>query len=141
MTAPVHYAAGALSALLVPKFITNKPNNLVIQSIVALGLSILSHVILDLFEHSHYRVNGPTLMTVLVLETMVMAVILLSIPTKESFTAKGFILIGMFGAAIPDVAHIAILHVFHGKIAFIYLNNFAQFILSWLFLIGVYKIK
>lgn len=141
MTAPAHYAIGAASALFVqnflPVFVGPKT-----RIAAAFAAAFATHILADAVPHAEHFLRGRYLAAELVVETIVMLVVLVGIPSSP-LTAM-VILAGMAGAAVPDGLGMlgrflnwpALLwlddktHMFHGKLNLFYANYFLQLVFT-----------
>jgi len=141
MTAPVHYAIGAASALLIQNYLPSGSGDKT-RIARALGIAIVSHVIADTIPHDEHFFTGWKLTLELIIETIVMLFVLVG-ASRSPFIAY-VILAGMAGAAIPDglgmlsrVVDLPVLslvdvqmHVYHGKLNLFYANFFLQLVIT-----------
>ena len=141
MTAPVHYAIGAASALLIQKYLPAGSGQEA-RIAWALGIAIASHIAADVVPHAEHFLKGWRLALELIAETIVMLGILIG-ASGSPFMAM-VILAGMAGAAIPDglgmlsrcVDWPALswaddkMHLFHGKLNLFYANYFLQLVFT-----------
>lgn len=141
MTAPVHYAIGVASALLIQNYLPAESGNKT-RIICALGIAIASHIAADAIPHAEHFLKGWRLALELVVETIVMLAVLVG-ASSSPFVAM-IILAGMAGAAIPDglgilsqcVSWQALswaddkMHLSHGKFNLFYANFFLQLVIT-----------
>ena len=141
MTAPVHHAIGAASALLIQKYLPAGSSQGARMG-WAFGIAILSHVAADAIPHAEHFLKGWRLWLELIVETTVMLAVLVG-ASRSPFVAA-VILAGMAGAAIPDglgmlshrVSWPALLwadnkmHLTHGKLNLFYANFFLQLVIT-----------
>ncbi len=141
MTAPVHYAIGAASALLVQNYLPVGSGDKT-RIAWALGIAIVSHVAVDAIPHDEHFLKGNYLAIELVIESVVMLAVLIG-ASRSPLVAK-VILAGMAGAAIPDglsmLSHCVSwpalswvdhkLHLLHGKLNLFYANFFLQSVIT-----------
>lgn len=137
MTAPVHYAVGAASALFVQNFLPASAGPKT-RIATALAAAVASHVAADAIPHAEHFLKGWKLAAELVVETIVMLFVLVG-ASRSPFVAA-LILAGMAGAAIPDglsmlsrIVDLPVLslvdgkmHLSHGKLNLFYANFFLQ---------------
>jgi len=137
MTASVHLATGAASALFVQNYLSAKYDwqyDIGRRYLLGFVAGLLSHIVFDAFPHAEYSLHGEALMAVLCLEGVVMMAV---IPGWQGPVMAQLLTWGMIGAALPDAfyfvgryfdiewlkqAH-SLLHVFHGKVLFIYSSH------------------
>lgn len=141
MTAPVHYAVGAASALLIQNYLSAKSSRNK-RIAWALGIAIVSHIAMEAIPHSEHFLKGWYLALELVVETLVTLGVLVGVARSPLVAA--IILAGMAGAAIPDgfteLNHYIGLpalswvdnkmHMYHGKFHLFYANLFLQLVIT-----------
>ncbi|PIR42120.1 MAG: hypothetical protein COV30_00265 [Candidatus Yanofskybacteria bacterium CG10_big_fil_rev_8_21_14_0_10_37_15] len=154
MTATLHLATGAASALFVQKYfpvkrnwIENAPKNFLftadfinLNCVFVFFAGLLSHIFFDSFSHTEYSLQGQALMLLLCLEGFVTSLLVLF----GQNSARFWLLVwGMIGAALPDALHFAgeyfnfewfrivhsLLHVYHGTIDLVLVGHFSEMVL------------
>ncbi len=137
MTAPVHYAVGAASALFIQNYLPFETGDKT-RIAWALGVAIASHATADTIPHAEPFFKGFQLVLELVVETVVMLAVLAGASRSPLVTM--IILAGMAGAAVPDgltmlnrVVNWPVLlwvdskiHFYHGKLPLLYANLWTQ---------------
>lgn len=141
MTAPVHYAVGAASALLIQEYLPEESGQ-ESRIVWALAVAIASHIAADTIPHAEHFLKGRYLATELVVETIVMLAVLVG-ASSSPFVAT-IILAGMAGAAVPDGLGMLNrwvdwpvlswlddkMHLSHGKLNLFYANFFLQLVIT-----------
>lgn len=141
MTAPVHYAVGAASALLIQEYLPEESGQ-ESRVVWALAVAIASHIAADAIPHAEHFLKGRYLATELVVETIVMLAVLVG-ASSSPFVAT-IILAGMAGAAVPDGLGMLSrwvdwpvlswlddkMHLSHGKLNLFYANFFLQLVIT-----------
>ena len=137
MTASVHLATGAASALFVQNYLSVKYDwqyDVGRRYLLGFVAGLLSHIVFDAFPHAEYTQHGEALMAILCLEGAVMMAV---IPSWQGPVMAQLLTWGMIGAAVPDGLYYtgkyfsfellervhSLLHVFHGKVLFIYSSH------------------
>jgi hypothetical protein len=111
MTASVHFATGAASALLVQRFLSSKYDwNYDVGRRYMFGFlaGVASHLIFDAVPHAEYSMKGEALLSILCLEAAVMMWILLS---NQGPVMSQLLAWGLVGGALPDVMGMAGKHL------------------------------
>ncbi len=141
MTAPVHYAIGAASALLIQNYLPVESSSET-RVACALVVAIASHIAADVIPHAEHFLKGGYLVLELVVETMVMLAVLVG-AARSPFIAT-VILAGMAGAAIPDGLSVlsrfvylpalawvdSKTHMYHSKLNLFYANLWVQLVIT-----------
>ena len=141
MTAPVHYAIGAASALFIQNFLPTSASTQT-RIIAAFVAAIISHIAADTVPHAEHFLKGRYLAMELVVETIVMLAVLVG--ASRSPLVATVILAGMAGAAAPDglgmisryVDWPALswvddkIHLSHGKFNLFYASFFLQSVIT-----------
>ena len=144
MTASVHLATGAASALLIQNYLSVKYDwryNIGRRYFFGFVAGLLSHIIFDALPHAEYTQHGEALMAVLCLEGVVMMAV---IPGWQGPVMAQLLTWGMIGAALPDAFHFAgdyfgiewlnqahsLFHVFHGEVVFVYMSHPIQVMIA-----------
>ena len=136
MTASVHFATGAASALFIQRYGSIKYG---IYPRYAWGFvaGVMSHVVFDAIPHAEYSIVGKDLFLLLCLEAMLLMWVL--IPNRNLVMSQ-LLAWGYVGGALPDVLGMAgrhlgwdtliwlneILHLSHGKVNLFFADYMIQ---------------